>query len=165
MFFNILLILILALSFPWRSSVFIAPISSIIVFSYFLKKIQLEKAKLRILSFLLIISISSFFFIKSHYIKDLNKEFKYKLVLTNEIKKNFDLIDRILTPTDLDYIRMNSGLPVFINWKHHAFRYDQLIEWRKRVDLADNFYQSESFTDQLVNLQKIQKPKRFLIYS
>ena len=77
--------------------------------------------------------------------------------MTNEIKKNFDLIDRILTPTDLDYIRMNSGLPVFINWKHHAFRYDQLIEWRKRVDLADNFYQSENFTDQLVNLQKIQK--------
>ena len=102
----------------------------------------------------MIISISSFFFIKSHYIKDLIKEFKYKLVLTNEIKKNFDLIDRILTPTDLDYIRMNSGLPVFINWKHHAFRYDQLIEWRKRVDLADNFYQSKSFTEQLINLQK-----------
>ena len=147
----------LALSFPWRSSVFIAPISSIIILSYFLKKIQLEKLKLRILSFLLIISVSSFFFIKSHYIKDLNKEFKYKLVLTNEIKKNFDLIDRILTPTDLDYIRMNSGLPVFINWKHHTFRYDQLIEWRERVDLADNFYESKSFTEQLINLQKIQK--------
>ena len=39
----------LALAFPWRSSVFIGPISSII-FSYFLEKIKFEKFKLRILS-------------------------------------------------------------------------------------------------------------------
>ena len=33
--------------------------------------------------------------------------------LINEIKKNFDLIDRILTPTDLDYIYL-IVLPVYL---------------------------------------------------
>ena len=147
----------LALAFPWRSSVFIGPLSSIIIFSFFLEKIKFEKFKPEAFSFFLFIFISGFFFIKSHYIKDLNNEFRKNLILTEEIKNNFNLIERILIPTNLDYVRMNSGIPIFVDWKLHAFRYDQLIEWKKRVDLADDFYKSKSFSDQLVNLQKIKK--------
>ena len=62
-----------------------------------------------------------------------------------------------MIPSDLDFIRMNTGLPVFIDWKHHAFRYDQLIEWRLRIDLADNFYKSKTFKEQILNLNKIRK--------
>ena len=69
----------LALAFPWRSSVFITPISSVIILSSWIEKIKLDINKLKIASFSLILLISTFFFIKSHFIKDLNGEFKKKL--------------------------------------------------------------------------------------
>ena len=96
----------LALAFPWRSSVIITPISTIIILSYFLEKIELDKFKLKLVSYFLIVLTSAFFFIKSHYIKNLNNEFRNKLILTQEIKKNFNLIERILIPTQLHYVRI-----------------------------------------------------------
>ena len=147
----------LALAFPWRSSVFITPISSVIILSSWIEKIKLDINKLKIVSFSLILLVSTFFFIKSHFIKDLNGEFTKKLILSEEIKKNFDSIERILIPTNLDYIRMYTGLPIFINWKHHAFRFDQLIKWRKRMNLADEFYSNNNIESQLIKLKEIQK--------
>ena len=147
----------LALAFPWRSSVFITPISSVIILSSWIEKIKLDINKLKIVSFSLILLISTFFFIKSHFIKDLNGEFTKKLILSEEIKKNFDSIERILIPTNLDYIRMYTGLPIFINWKHHTFRFDQLIKWRKRMNLADEFYSNNNIESQLIKLKEIQK--------
>jgi hypothetical protein len=99
---------------------------------------------------------STLFFFKSHYIKNLNNDFRNKLILTQEIKKNYDLIERVLIPTHLSYFRMNSGLPIFIDWKHHAFRFDQLIEWEERINLANKFYSSRFENDQLFYLKKIQ---------
>ena len=145
----------LALVFPWRTSVFISPISSIIILSFFLNQINLEKTKLRIISFFLIILISTSFYIKSHHIKNLNLKFKKDIHLVKEIKKNFNSVERLLIPIDLDFIRMNSGLPIFVDWKHHAFRYDQLIEWQLRVDLVNKFYSSKTADKQLINLKKI----------
>ena len=147
----------IALAFPWRSSVFITPISSVIIFSSWIQKIKLDTRKLKIISFSLLLLTSTFFFIKSHFIKDLNGEFTKKLILSKKIKNNFDSIERILIPTNLDYIRMYTGLPIFINWKHHAFRFDQLIEWRQRMDLADEFYSNTNKETQLLKLKEIQK--------
>ena len=147
----------IALAFPWRSSVFITPISSVIILSSWIEKIKLDIHKLKIMSFSLLLITSTFFFIKSHFIKDLNGEFTKKLMLSKEIKNNFESIERILIPTNLDYIRMYTGLPIFINWKHHAFRFDQLIEWRQRMDLANEFYSNTNKETQLLKLKEIQK--------
>ena len=95
------------------------------------------------------------FYVKSHHIKNLNLKFKKDINLVKEIKKNFNSVERLLIPIDLDFIRMNSGLPIFIDWKHHAFRYDQLIEWQLRVDLVNKFYSSKTADKQLTNLKKI----------
>ena len=59
------------------------------------------------------------FYVKSHHIKNLNLKFKKDINLVKEIKKNFNSVERLLIPIDLDFIRMNSGLPIFIDWKHH----------------------------------------------
>ena len=52
---------------------------------------------------------------------------------------------------------MYTGLPIFINWKHHAFRFDQLIEWCQRMNLADEFYSNNNIESQLIKLKEIQK--------
>ena len=83
-------------------------------------------------------------------------DFSWACTNIDSIKKNYDLVERILVPTNLSHVRMNSGLPIFVDWKHHAFRFDQLIEWEKRIILANKFYNSKSENDQLLNLKKIQ---------
>lgn len=147
----------LALAFPWRSSVFIAPISLIIIISFLITKIHIIHKKLDIFAYTLIILTTIFFSVKSHYLKNLNLNFNEKLKLTNSIKKESNSIERILIPVNLDYVRMNSGLPIFVDWKHPAFKYDQIINWKKRLDLANKFYSSENIDDQIEILKKIQR--------
>ena len=106
----------------------------------------------------MLITLSTFIFgYKSHFIENSNRNFSEKLKLTESIKENFSKIDRILIPPKLDYVRMYSGLPIFIDWKHHAFRFDQVIEWKKRMDLANDFYASKKIEDQGIKLEEIQK--------
>lgn len=147
----------LALTFPWRSSVFIAPISLIIIISFLITKINQTSKRLNIFAYSLIILISVFFTVKSHYFKNLNSKFNEKLKLAYSIKRNSDSIERLLIPVNLSYVRMYSGLPIFVDWKHPAFRYDQIINWKKRLDLAKEFYSVETIDKQLVILRKIQK--------
>lgn len=147
----------LALTFPWRSSVFIAPISLVIIISFLISKINMIPKKLNIIAYTLIIIATIFFSVKSHYLKNLNLDFSEKLKLTDSIKMQSNSIERILIPTDLNYVRMYSGLPIFVDWKHHAFKYDQVINWKERLELANSFYSSGTLDDQIEILKKIQK--------
>ena len=157
----------LAISFPWRSSVFLIPISTTIILSYLISKISHETKILKLLSVILFSLSCIFFFSKNHFLKDSNKVFYKKLELVGKIKKNYDNIDRILIPDDLIYIRMNSGLPIFIDWKHHAFKYDEIIYWKERIDLSRSFYNSKNFDDKKLILDKInniEKVSHILFY-
>ena len=147
----------LALAFPWRSSVIISPLSSIIIISFLIERFKLGQKKLAIFSYSLILLTSISFGYKSHFVKNSKVYFNEKLSLTDSIKDNYDSIQRLLIPTNLDFIRMYSGIPIFVDWKHPAFRYDQIIVWKKRLDLADNFYKSTSFDQQIERLSNILK--------
>ena len=156
----------LALAFPWRASVFLVPLSSMIIVSFFINKFLSKKDNLNILGVLLFLIIFSIFFVKSHFTKNKNQSFYTKLELTKEINKNYDLVQRILIPVELSYIRMNTGLPIFIDWKHHAFKYNELIIWKKRVDLASKFFETNSFDEQKIildDINQIEKISHILI--
>ena len=146
----------IALAFPWRTSVFIIPISSMIIVSHLISKINFRVTKINSYILIFTLSVITFFYIKSHYIKNLNHKFNKDLILVNKIKNYYNSIDRLLIPSNLDYIRMNSGLPIFVDWKHHAFRYDEIIEWKKRISMADHFYSQTSYDNQIIHLKKIE---------
>ncbi len=147
----------LALTFPWRSSVFIAPISSLIIISYLIVRLRMDMTKVSVFIYGFLIISTIFFGLKSHVVKNLNSDFREKLQLTKDLKKMSGSIERILIPVNLDYVRMYSGLPIFVDWKHPAFRYDQIIDWKNRMDLASIFYNSKSLDEQIDSLKKIQK--------
>ena len=156
----------LALAFPWRASVFLMPLSSMIIISFLLNKFLLSKKNINLFSVSLFIIFFLFFFAKNHFIKNDNQKFYSKLELVNEINFNYDTIERILIPINIPYIRMNTGLPIFIDWKHHAFKYDEIIMWKKRIDLAQKFYQTSIFEKQkeiLININKIDYISHILI--
>ena len=157
----------LALTFPWRASVFLIPISTMIITSFLIQKFFSNKINLRTFSIILFTIIFSFFFIKNHFIKNSNKDFYKKLELIKKINKNYDSIERILIPVELTYIRMNTGLPIFIDWKHHAFKYSEIIIWKNRINLAEKFFTSNEFEERkliLENINKIEKVSHILIY-
>ena len=157
----------LSLTFPWRSSVILIPISTTIILSFLVSKISFKNKNFKLISIALFILSCSFFFIKNHHIKNSNKDFYEKLELVKKINKNYDSIDRILIPDNLSYIRMNTGLPIFVDWKHHAFKYDEIIHWKERLDLTRNFYNSKDFNDKkllLMNINKIEKITHILFY-
>ena len=52
---------------------------------------------------------------------------------------------------------MNTGLPIFIDWKHHAFKYDEIIKWKQRISLSNDFYAQTSYLNQVAQLKKIEK--------
>lgn len=97
----------------------------------------------------------SFFYLKSHYIKNVNHSFNKDLILVDKIRKNYNLIERLLIPAKLDFIRMNSGIPIFVDWKHHAFKYNEIIKWKKRIDLNNKFYSEDDNYNRKILLDKI----------
>ena len=52
---------------------------------------------------------------------------------------------------------MNSGIPIFIDWKHHAFKYDEAIEWKQRLSLVNELYSETSHDNQINQLRRIEK--------
>ena len=156
----------LALAFPWRSSVFLIPISTMIIFSFLIQKYFTSKFNPKVFSVLLFIIITTFYFTKNHIIENSNKNFFKKIELTKKINENFTSIERLLIPVNLTFIRMNTGLPIFVDWKHHAFKYDEIIDWDKRMRLTKIFFASINYEEQGVNLDyinKIEKVSHILI--
>ena len=151
----------LALIFPWRSSVFLIPISSIIIISFLIDKIKGKLFNKKKLILTIFFSISIFFGLKSHVLENLNNNFEKKIFLFNEIKEYYNEIDSILVPIDTVSIRLNTGLPIFINHKHHPFKHNEIIDWNLRVKLASNFYNAKNlisqnqFLKEIIEIEKI----------
>ena len=151
----------LALIFPWRSSVFLMPISSIIIISYLIDKINRKLLNKKKIIYTIFFLTSIFFGLKSHVLENLNSNFQKKIFLSNEIKKYYNKIDSLLVPIDTVSIRLNTGLPIFINHKHHPFKHDEIIDWNLRVKLANSFYNAKNlnlqnqFLKEILELEKI----------
>ena len=56
--------------------------------------------------------------------------------LVKKIRENYINIDRLLIPVYLEDIRLNVGIPIFVDWKHPPFKFNEIIEWKKRMTLA-----------------------------
>ena len=97
----------LALSFPWRTSVFLIPISTMIILSFFIQNFLNRKKYIKVLSIILIFFSVSIFSAKNHLIENSNKNFYKKMELINKIKENYVYIDRLLIPVSLEDVRMN----------------------------------------------------------
>lgn len=147
----------LALSFPWRSSVFLVPISTMIIFSFFIQNFFGKKKYIKILSIIFIFFSVSIFSAKNHFIENSNKNFFKKMELINKIKENYVNIDRLLIPVSLEDVRMNIGLPIFVDWKHPPFKFNEIIEWKNRMNLATSFFTAENFDQKILILNEINK--------
>ena len=141
----------IALLLPWRASVFLIPISSLIIISHLVKRVNLN---IKFVTFLFLITYS-FFLIKNILVEE---KFNQKLHNKSDLfvfLKSSEKIDLLIIPTHLEDIRLNTSVPVFVNWKMHAFKNDEIIKWDKRIKIVNDFYGSKNSDQQLSFLKKI----------
>jgi hypothetical protein len=50
--------------------------------------------------------------------------------------KSQDPTNLYLVPLDFEQFRIKSGRPIFVDWKSHPFKDIEVIEWRRRIEIA-----------------------------
>ena len=146
----------LALAFPWRSSVFLMPLSSLLIFTYFLQSSNNYHARYKYYYMLTFLIVASIFFIKSNlYLNDDNKNFKKKEPLYIYLKGKNKEIDKLLLPLNINDIRLNTGIPIFVSWKYHPFKNSEILDWDKRINLNKTFYSTTNFRNKIKTLETI----------
>jgi hypothetical protein len=145
---------LLALLFPWRVSVILAPLSTILIFSWLIKNISFNKKSWLIfciinIFFILFLSIYGFNQTYREFHKKNDQESLFKYV-KNQKNKGVYLI-----PISLEDFRIKTGMPILVDWKSMPLKNLDILEWNQRINLANQFYQSQ-YTNQdfILNLNK-----------
>ena len=166
------------LMFLHRLNVVLIPIAYFVIikeiYTFFDNKINLsikiEKFK-KLSQSLFYLVITILFLIGLNININANKNFiqKSKLVETFTNSKDIWLVQSIksLKPDIVSQLRLNFSQPLFVDFKTHPSHPKDVIEWKKRIDLADSFFNSKSIEEFNNNLKEILKISKidFILFS
>ncbi len=139
----------LALLFPWRLSVYILPLSTAVVLGCLVEKVvnipafqpQARRKWLLVASYVLIsvvVIIGAIRFTLDLGRKNAVPEQEMQAYVT----QNLGVEDIYLTPVKMQDFRLVTGAPVYVDFKSIPYRDSEVIEWHRRVQLVDRFYES-----------------------
>lgn len=142
----------LAFLTPWRVSVFLVPISTIITIAYIVTNLY-GKFSHKISDKQKIINLFCLLTIFILFIGGINKQvreyFKYyaddTIPMMNFVKKTKASGEVYLIPpkqTKFMKFRLYTGAPIFVDWKSHPLKDVEVIEWYNRNLIAQKFYDS-----------------------
>jgi hypothetical protein len=142
---------------PWRVSVILVPLSSVIILSTlamlvispfpydhrFVRPVIVGAVVLGILG----LAYSGYKLQQTYgtSFRDKRVTDMMDFVLNNKRQGELYLIPP--KEPDLNNFRLYTGAPIFINWKSHPYKDTELLEWYDRVQIALAFYNAE-FSDQ-----------------
>ena len=166
------------LMFLHRLNVVLIPIAYFVIikeiYTFFDNKINLsikiEKFK-KLSQSLFYLVITILFLISLNININTNKNFiqKSKLVETFTNSKDIWLVQSIksLKPDIVSQLRLNFSQPLFVDFKTHPSHPKDIIEWKKRIDLADSFFNSKSIEEFNYNLKEILRISKidFILFS
>ena len=139
----------LALIFPWRLSIFLAPLSSTILlaqlvdWSFTRLPIQTKKYQ----GVIFAISLAAIALAVGVGATRLILDFDRKANLPERPMLDFVAThhaagEAYLTPTKLQDFRLATGSPVYVDFKSIPYKDQDVLEWYRRIQAADHFYQS-----------------------
>ena len=153
----------LLLLFPWRVSAVLAPIALILivsaVFNGLPNKWIYNNQKLIFIPILVLAASVQFMkiyydypgFMPAYWIgatftgDDYNVKVQDRLDrmdVINWAKRRQDPMDVYLVPLDFEQFRIMSGRPIFVDWKSHPFKDTEVIEWERRLGVAEQAFKS-----------------------
>jgi hypothetical protein len=155
---NLTVILII----PQRSLAWLAPLALSLLIGRISTLIDYEKLFNTSKEIIIIFCIFSLIFlaqrgigktIKAHYLLKENK-------LHTFLRKLDYKVGSLLVPIDRAEIRMNAAVPVFVDFEGFSYKADDVIQWDNRIQLASNFYNSNSNMQKMLILKKIMNKEK-----
>ena len=144
--------LTMLLLFGQRASVWLMPLSASLLLIRLVKITRWEHyfnlpiKILSIITILIIFILSILGFNKT--IQDYHDKNKNELY---SFLASLDYNDGILlSPTDRMNVRLNAKVPIFVDFKSHPYRGDEVIEWHARILLSNKFYNSSSTIEEKI---------------
>lgn len=155
----------LGLMFPWRASVWLVPAATAVIvgsglgfLSSFTGARLGERGRLILSRSLVLCSAAAVVVACSqgiHRTVRAAQEGPDAPPVCEAVRENARGGQTYLVPLGLYGFRLETGVPVFVDWKSHPYRADELGEWFTRVGLAGEFYEAESAYDALKALNRI----------
>lgn len=139
----------LALLFPWRISIFLMPLSSAILVGVFLSNvlnkyeqfIERHQRSWQIASAVLLAIMT----LKGGYnaVRLFQKPIEGRSDSVEFVRATYREGDVVLIPPQLDSFRLAAQVPVFVDFKSHPYQDQEVIEWYKRYQLAQEYYEGK----------------------
>jgi hypothetical protein len=147
----------LYLLFPWRASVFLVPLAYVLLAIYFAHHVARlvhnsagARRALTAACFIVIIAMvalpvaakdsSKSIQLPEYYDPDLK-------AVTTWVREHKNEGDLYLTSPELETFRLNALQSTFVDSKSHPYRDFEILEWKRRLDLAKQFYDNVSSCD------------------
>ncbi len=143
----------LGLLFPWRISVFLVPISSAILVDHLVKIWQASswmKSKTIqrwSLGLAIVLAVLALFVGITRQVLDFQRQAAApEQELFSFIKEHLQEGQVVLTPVKMQEFRLATGSPVFVDFKSIPYRDLDVLEWYRRIKVADAFYKNPDCT-------------------
>ena len=142
----------LALLFPWRISIFLVPLSTALILAW---GVRLAAARLsaafsthRLQTWAKIASIGLILAVVFIGAVRLKLDFQRQSQAEDRPLLAYAAAHRLpgqlyLIPTKMQDFRLASGTPAFVDFKNHPYQDADVLEWRRRVQLATRFYKQD----------------------
>ncbi len=141
----------LALIFPWRISTWIVPLSTAIVlawlvssvfddFSLWVDRYQRPLTRVALALMTAVVVIGGIRLALDFRRKAASPERPLYTYISTYQRSG----QTYLTPVKMQDFRLETGAPVYIDFKSIPYRDDDVLEWERRHALADRFYQTNS---------------------
>lgn len=151
----------LALLFPWRISAWLVPVSTFLILANLVEKAAIafvhseipgripRLAAITLTILLMVYGLSSFYRNYTH------RSLRGDAALVDYVSSTAGRGDVILIPPDLGFFRLQTGAPVFVDWKTHPYKDTEVIEWHRRIGLANAFYEAADNESACAALEKL----------
>lgn len=137
----------LALIFPWRISTFLVPISIALILANLvewsfnrIKRLRGDNEKFVITGSLIIIAFAVLVGSVRLILDFERKASEAERLMMAYVKENKSNGDIFLTPVKMQDFRLETGAPVYVDFKSIPYRNADVLEWYRRVQLADQFF-------------------------
>jgi hypothetical protein len=138
---------ILGLIFPWRLSTFLVPISSAIIIDWLLQaafRLSWMQSK-RVQRWFLVLAYTLAGAAALVGVTRLVLDFQRQRdapeqALFTFVKNHLQPGQVVLTPVKMQEFRLATGSPVYVDFKSIPYRDLDVLEWYRRIQLADDFY-------------------------
>jgi len=149
--------LTMLLLFGQRSSVWLVPLASSLLIIRLCSQIQWHSVLNLPNSLVLLCAVSAMVVFSIRGVSGTAREHHEKA--NHELYKVLASLNfsngSLLVPPNREDIRLNAKVPIFVDWKSHPYKANEVIEWHSRIALARKFYESSEMVKATEILKKI----------